>query len=70
MAPRNDEYEREKWERAKWEITNDTLEKLRARIEGHDVELAVIKTKMAMLGGLGGLVGSIVGAVVVFYLKK
>lgn len=57
-----------------WETQIDTLEKLRSHVAAQDVEIAVIKTRIAiysgMAGAIGGFVGSLLVALIVYMLKK
>lgn len=68
MPPQN-----EYWKQL-WETQIDTLEKLRTHVAGQDVEIAIIKTKIAFFafvaGAIGGAIGSLLVGLILYIVKK
>lgn len=68
MPPSNDY-----WKQV-WETQVETLEKLRAHVAGQDIEIAVIKTKIAFFafvaGAIGGSIGSLFVGLILYIIKK
>lgn len=68
MPPLNLEY----WKQL-WDTQIETLEKLREHVAAQDVEIAVIKTKIAFIACLSGLVGGSIGSLfvgLILYIVK
>lgn len=63
--PSNDEYFKQLWA-----LHVETLEKLKAQVAENAMEIAVMKTKIGVASAIGGSLGGIVAAVVIFFLKK
>lgn len=69
MPPSNFEY----WKQL-WDTNIETLEKLRAHVASQDVEIAVIKTKIAIFSGVSGIIGGVIGSLfvglILYIIKK
>lgn len=69
MPPTNND-----WWKQLWDTQIETLEKLRAHVAGQDVEIAIIKTKIAFFAFVSGLVGGSIGSLLVglilYIIKK